>query len=64
MSLELAIQFMGEKGYEAKTVQVKASELPKDASIRAKIARNRQRADEYNYSRQQVGRNDHSRGAR
>ena len=64
MSLELAIQFMGEKGYEAKTVQVKASELPKDASIRAKIARNRQRADEYNHSRQQRDKSRSSRGAR
>ena len=64
MPIESAIQFMGERGYMAKTVQMKVSELPEDASIRARIARSRQRANEHNRSRQQRNRDRSSRGAR
>ena len=64
MPLESAIQFMGERGYMAKTVQMKVSELPEEISIRARIARSRQRADEHNRSRQQRNRDRSSRGAR
>ena len=64
MSIESAIQFMGERGYMAKTVQMKVSELPEEISIRAGIARSRQRADEHNRSRQQRDRDRSSRGAR
>lgn len=62
MSLDSAIQFMGERGYIAKTVQMKVLELPEEVSIRAGIAKSRQRADEHNLSRQQRDRS--SRGAR
>ena len=62
MSLDSAIQFMGERGYIAKTVQMKVSELQEEVSIRAGIAKSRQRADEHNRSRQQRDRS--SRGAR
>ena len=64
MPLESAIQFMGERGHTAKTVQIKVSELPENVSIRARIARSRQRADEHNCSRQQRDRDRSSRGAR
>ena len=64
MSIESAIQFMDEREYMAKTVQIKVSELPEDVSIRAGIARSRQKADEHNRSRQQRDRDRNSRGAR
>ncbi|MBR1742585.1 MAG: hypothetical protein IJ733_12115 [Lachnospiraceae bacterium] len=64
MPLESAIQFMSERGYKAKTVQIKVSELPEDVSIRAWIARSRQRADEYNRNRQRKSKDERSLGAR
>ena len=64
MPIESAMQFVGERGYTAKTVQIKVSELPEDVSIRARIARSRQRADEHNRSRQQRDRDRSSRRAR
>lgn len=64
MSLDSAIQFMSERGYTSKTVQIKVSELPEEISIRARIARSRQRADEHNRNRQQRNRDRSSRGAR
>ena len=64
MPIESAMQFVGERGYAAKTVQIKVSELPEDVSIRARIARSRQRADEHNRSRQQRDRDRSSRRAR
>lgn len=64
MPIESAIQFMSERGYMAKSVQMKVSELPEEISIRARIARSRQRADEHNRSRQQRNRDRSSREAR
>lgn len=64
MSFESAMQFMGERGYMAKSVRIKVSELPEEISIRARIAWSRQRADEHNRSRQQRNRDRSSRGAR
>ena len=64
MPLESAIQFMSERGYMAKTVQIKVSELPEEVFIRARIVKSRQRADEHNRSIQQRGRDRNSRGAR